>query len=324
MIYPFGTAPNGALVQAITLRAGDISARILTWGAILQSVRLAGVAHDLTHGSDRLADYLGDMAYHGSLIGPVVNRISNAQAVIGGKTHQFEVNFNGRHTLHSGAAGAHRRKWDVIAADEASCTLGLTMPAGVGGFPGTRKVRAQFAMAAPASLTMTVTVTTDAETIINFANHSYWNLDGAPGWAGHKLQIASDAFLPCDADFKPTGEIRDVAGGEMDFRQPREIAPHSPDLDNCFVLSRGTAALRDVVWLTGKSGLEMTVATNEGGVQIYDGRGAVRPGRPAFEGIAVECQGWPDAPSNADFPTITLTPGQTKSQITQWRFAKAL
>lgn len=322
MIDTFGSTADGQTVHGITLVAGDLRVRILTLGAILQSVRLAGVDHDLTLGSDRIEDYLGDLMYHGPLIGPVVNRLSDAQAVIGGVRHHFDVNFNGRHTLHSGEGGTHRQIWQILSATDSACTLGLTLAKGAGGFPGGRQVTAVFAATAPASLTMTVTTTTDAETIVNFANHSYWNLDGSETWSGHRLQVAADAYLPNDHDFKPTGEIRRVSGTDMDFRHPRTIAPGAPDLDTCMCLGRDRVALRDVLWLTGTSGLTMTLATTEPGVQVYDQRAPARPGRAVYEGLALECQGWPDAPNHPDFPPITLKTGESLTQITQWRFSR--
>lgn len=322
MISDFGSTAGGEMVQSITLQAGDLTVRLLTWGAVLQSVRLAGVAHDLTLGSDDLAEYQGVLMHHGSLIGPVVNRISNARATIAGVDHAFEVNFNNRHTIHSGAAGTHRQNWTILQADGASCTLGLVLQPGAGGFPGLRHVTAHFAVTAPATLTQTVSVTTDAETIVNFANHSYWNLDGTASWSGHSLQVAAEDFLPNDADFKPTGEVRAVAGTDMDFRHARTITPGAPELDTCFALSRTRQPLRDVLWLTGKSGVTMTVATTECGVQVYDQRSAARAGHDVYEGLAIECQGWPDAPSHADFPSIAVKPGQDLQQITQWRFAR--
>jgi aldose 1-epimerase len=322
MIETFGNTSSGETVQVITLKTGDLTARILTWGAILQSARLDGVSHDLTLGSDRLEDYLGDLKHHGSLIGPVVNRLTNAEATIAGQRHQFEVNFNGRHTLHSGVIGCHRQNWTVVEADDNSCILALTLPAGAGGFPGTRHLRAAFTVQAPASLTMSVSATTDAETILNFANHSYWNLDGTQTWTGHSLQIAADAFLPNDADFKPTGEICPVTGTDMDFREPRAITPGAPAMDNCFVLGRGQQPLRDVLWLTGTSGVTMTVATTEPGVQVYDQRGVQRTGQELYEGIAVECQGWPDAPTHPHFPQINVKPGKTLTQVTKWAFSR--
>lgn len=321
-IETFGTTATGRRVEKITLRAGDLTVSVLTWGAVLQSVRLAGVAHDLTHGSDMLADYEGDLRYHGSLIAPVVNRLTDAQAVIAGAPHGFEVNFNGRHTLHSGAAGTHLKVWDIVSASADQAMLALDLPDGEGGFPGNRRVQVRFAVQAPATLRMEVTVTSDAATIWNAANHSYWNLDGTAGWAGHQLRIAADHVLPTDADFIPTGQIAAVAGGALDFRAGQTIAPHAPDLDNCFCLGSGPVALREVLWLTGVSGLQMAVATTEAGVQVYDGRNAVRRGRAPYEGLAIETQGWPDAPNHAGFPPIDLAAGQTRSQITEWRFSR--
>lgn len=321
-VETFGTTASGKLVQKITLRAGDLTASVLTWGAVLQSVLLAGVGHDLTHGSDRLADYEGDMRYHGSLIAPVVNRLTDATAPIGGIPHRFEVNFNGRHSLHSGGAGTHLKVWDLVSATESEAVLGLNLPDGEGGFPGNRRVEARFTAVAPATLRLEVTVTSDTPTLWNAANHSYWNLDGSEGWAGHVLQIAAEHYLPTDADFIPTGQILPVAGGSHDFRAGVAVAPGKPDLDNCFCLGTAPEPLREVLWLTGKSGLRLAVATTEPGVQVYDGRHAVRPGHAAFEGLAIETQGWPDAPNKPGFPNIALAPGQPRCQATEWRFAR--
>ena len=80
-ISPFGQTATGQDIQRITLRKGDLTASILTYGAILQSVRLAGVAHDLTLGSDRLADYEGALCYHGALVAPVAAPVV-AQVVV--------------------------------------------------------------------------------------------------------------------------------------------------------------------------------------------------------------------------------------------------
>ena len=136
----FGTTTTGEPVEKITLTAGDLTVTILTWGAVIQSVRLANVAHDLTLGSETLADYEGPLRYHGSIIAPVVNRLSNAQAPLGDTTLQFQVNFNDRHTLHSGDAGTQLKVWQLLYASETECRLGLTLPNGEGGFPGNRRI----------------------------------------------------------------------------------------------------------------------------------------------------------------------------------------
>lgn len=317
----FGTTANGHPVHRMTMAAGDLSVTVLSLGAILQDVRLAGVAYGLTLGSDVLADYEGPMRYHGPVCGPVVNRISGATAPIGDKIMRLEAN-EGPHTLHGGSAGTHRKPWDIVATGADHANLSLSLPDGDGGFPGNRQITAHWAIVAPATLRMTLTATTDAPTLMNLANHSYWNLDGSGRWDGHRLRVAADRMLPTTAAFIPTGEVADVTGTPYDMRVLREIRAANPPLDNNFCLSDRCGPLRDVLWLRGRSGVEMTVATTQPGIQVFDGRNARRPGRATYEGLAIEAQHWPDAPNHPGFPAITLAPGQTYRQITEWRFAR--
>lgn len=320
-VEDFGTTTAGQAVHKVTLANADLTVSLLTWGAVLQSVRLAGVAHDLTLGSDRLADYEGEMRYHGAIIAPVANRIGGARARIAGREHRFEANL-GAHCLHSGSTGAHLKVWQLIEAGASTASLGLDLPDGLGGFPGNRRITARFSIAGP-TLRLEIHGRTDADTLWNPTNHSYWTLDGGETWVGHRLQITADHWLPTDAADRPTGEIAPVAGGPMDFRIPREISPGDPPLDNCFCLSHQQMPLRAVLALQGRSGLGLSVATTEPGVQVYDARAARRPGAKACEGIALETQGWPDAPSWPGFPPILLTPAKPLVQITEWRFSPA-
>lgn len=320
-ISDFGNLTDGQTVRRIALRRGALQVGVLTLGATLQAVRLDGVAHDLTLGSDRLADYQGDLRYHGVLVAPVVNRFTAARAPLAGQMHRFEANQDGLHTLHSGTAGSHLKVWQIAAASATTVTLTVTLPDGEGGFPGTRPVTATFSLPDEATLRLQITATTDAPTLFNAANHSYWNLDGTPNWSGHRLQIHADRYLPTTDSFVPTGEVRDVTGTPFDFRQPRTISPAQPPLDNSFCLADRPRALTPVLTLTGHSGVTMSVATTEAALQVYDGRNAIRPGHGPHEGLAIEAQNWPDAPNHTGFPSIELHPGQTYSQTTEWRFA---
>lgn len=314
-IADFGRTADGQRVDRITLRAGDLQVAVLTWGAVLQSVRLAGVSHDLTLGSELLADYEGALRYHGSIIAPVVNRLTNAAAPLDGKVLNFDVNFNGAHVLHSGSAGTQTKVWQVVQVNDSNCTLALDLPDSEGGFPGNRRVEAHFDLAPPARLRLTITVRSDAVTLWNATNHSYWNLDGTDDFSGHRLQLAADHYLPATAEFIPTGEICEVAG-LFDFRRERAVSPGKPDLDNCFCLSRAATDLRDVMILRGQSGMKMTLATTEAGLQLYDCR------HDGHRGLAVEAQGWPDAPNQPGFPDIALAADTVRAQITEWRFSR--
>jgi aldose 1-epimerase len=320
-ITEFATTPQGTSVRKVVLNSGDLAVSILTFGAILQSVRLAGVPHDLTIGSDDFADYLGPMHYHGALVAPVANRISGAQADIAGTLHRFEANQADRITLHSGSSGAHAKVWDIADHGPAHVTLSLDLPAGLGGFPGNRQVRATFRITDRATLRLDILATTDAPTLFNAVNHSYWNLDGTPDWSGHQLQIAAEHYLPTTADVTPTGEIAAVTGTPFDLTRAHAITPQHPALDTNFCLSTAREPLRDVLWLTGTSGLAMTVATTEPGIQVFDGRNP-RPGHAPYQGLAIEPQCWPDAPHNPAFPSIVLNPDAAYHQTSEWRFSQ--
>lgn len=320
-VTEFGTTRDGQTVHRITLQAGDLTVALLTLGAVLQSVRLHGVDHDLTLASDSLADYQATMRFHGSVIGPVVNRLGGAAAPIAGRLHQFDANQDGRITLHSGSAGTHLKVWHLAHADPASATLTTTLPGGEGGFPGTRHLTARFSVLPPATLRMEISATTDTPTLMNVANHSYWNLDGTPDWSGHSLTVHAGTYLPGTPDFTPTGEIAPVSG-DMDFRTPRRISPGHPALDTNFCLGTERRPLTHALTLTGASGTSLEVHTTEPGIQVYDGRDAFRPSHPPYEGLAVETQFWPDAPNHPAFPDITLHPDDPWHQTTEWRFTR--
>lgn len=66
----------------------------------------------------------------------------------------------------------------------------------------------------------------------------------------------------------------------------------------------------------------LTLATMETGVQLYDGRTAIRPGRGVYECTAIKALGWPDTPNHAGFPSIEYTLTLPYAQTTEWRFAR--
>ena len=137
---------------------------------------------------------------------PVANRIGHARARVGGRDVALEANQAG-HCLHSGSTGAQGQVWDVVSVTDDSATLGLSLPDGLGGFPGNRRVEARFSLTGRATLRLELYATTDTETLWNATSHGYWTLDGGAEWTGHSLQIAADHWLPTDADDRPTGEI---------------------------------------------------------------------------------------------------------------------
>ncbi len=322
-----GAAP----IQRITLGNGSLAAAILTRGAILQDLRLAGRGHSLTVGSPDAAAYADPLQYFGAVVGPVANRIAGGRARIGAQSHDFDRNDHALHTLHGGATGTHAQSWEIDIVQPDRVCLTLALPDGTGGFPGNRTLAADYALVGADTLELTLTAATDADTWLNLAPHGFWNLDGGPDLAGHRLRIAADDYLPTDALAMVTGEIAPVADTPFDFRTPRPIGPGTdPRLDHNFCLAAARRRPVHVLTLTGASGLALEVATSETGVQVYDagafdGGGARdHAGRPigAFCGLAIEPQGWPDAPNRPAFPSVRVPAGMAIRQITRWRFRR--
>jgi aldose 1-epimerase len=325
----FGTTRLGDAVDLLTLQSGEMLVRILTFGAVLQDVRLAGVAHSLTLGSPVLAAYEGPFASFGSVMGPVANRISNARALLAGRQLHFEANLPGGHLLHSGACGLQHKVWSVIALSHSSVTLKTTASDGEGGFPGARSWEVCYTLTDPATLTLDIRAQTDALTLMNPVNHSYWNLDGSPTHDGHVLKIEAQNYLPLDEGLLPTGQVAPVAGTPLDFRQARAIGPQDA-LDFNFCLTQGRGPLRGAARLRGRGGIEMKLETTDPGLQVYDGKSIYSQGFVGHHGapyvpragLALEAQFWPDAANNPHFPAITLDAAELWHQTTRFSFRK--
>ncbi|MBM2574965.1 galactose mutarotase [Jannaschia sp. Os4] len=300
-------------------------------GAILRDLRLAGHEAPLVLGLADDAHYPEHSNYMGATAGRVANRIGGARFVLDGAEHRTDPNFRDRHTLHGGSRGMGKRVWDVVETVPDAVTFGIDLADGEMGFPGALRATARFAVEG-STLRIDYEATCDAPTVCNLAHHSYWNLDGTEDLRHHVLTVDADRYLPVDDDLIPT-RVAPVAGTRFDFRDGRRFGGRDDDLpllDHNLCLSDGQGPLRDVAMLhSERSGIAMTIATTEPGLQVYDGAKLATPvpgldGRTyrARAGAALEPQGWPDAPNNPGFPSVALRPGGTYRQTTTFAFSK--
>lgn len=318
----FGTTPEGQAIQSFDLVGGGLSARILTWGGVLQDLRLEGVPYSLVLNFPTLAGYVHSKAYIGSNVGRFANRIAHGRAEIAGQNYQLNTNFLGKHLLHGGVAGADRQVWTVTAYTKHSLSLGLTLAEGHMGFPGELTVKLVYRLLDSACLELEFIATTTAPTLCNFAHHSYFNLDGAGSIQNHHLQIEAEHYLPVDAESIPSGEVAAVAGTAFDFRTLKPINWQGAGYDHNFCTASAQQALRPVAYLQGQGGIGMRLETTEPGLQFYDGE-HLDAGYTAYAGLALEPQIWPDAPNHAHFPSAELWPGQVYRQLTRYCFSRA-
>jgi len=311
-----GHMPDGRPIERITLSGGGLTAHILTYGAIVQGIRLAPFDHSLVLGLPDATAYLTDGAYLGAVVGRVANRLAGGVITVDGHRHVLDRN-EGAHTLHGGAGGTAQMLWHVVARGADHVTLGLTLPDGHMGFPGAVDLRTRYSVAAGGVLDIAFEARAHAPTLCNLAPHLYFNLDGQGDARGHVMSVAAAHFLPTDVENIPTGARRDVANTAWDFRTPRSLHEAGGSYDHNFCLSPARRPLSPALTLRGpQSGITLSLSTTEPGVQVYDGGGL----SDAHSGIALEPQGWPDAPNHAEFPSISLMPGVALKQVTRLQF----
>lgn len=315
----FGTTPEGQVIHSFALAGGGLTARVLTWGGVLQDLRLEGVPYSLVLNFPDLVGYINSKAYIGGNVGRFANRIAYGRALIAGQSYQFDTNFLGKHSLHGGSVGADRRVWAVSAYTASSLSLKLVLADGHMGFPGELTVTLHYRLLASACLELEFLATTTAPTLCNFAHHSYFNLDGTGSIQNHYLQIQAEHYLPVDAEAIPSGEIASVAGTAFDFRELKPINWQSAGYDHNFCTADSQQPLRPVAYLQGQTGIRLRLETTEPGLQCYDGK-HLDAGYAAYAGLALEPQAWPDAPNHAHFPSAELWPEQVYRQVTRYCF----
>ena len=298
-----------------------------------------GKLADVVLGYKNPCDYYYDGPCAGKVPGRYANRIAKGQFKLGGKEYQLAIN-NGPNALHGGPEGFQNQIWDS-AVEGDKVVFRYTAADGEEGYPGTLKVTASYSWNDANELTLELRAESDALTIVNLTNHAYFNLKGenAGSVLDHEMWLACSAYLPTDDTLIPSGEIAEVAGTPMDFTSEKrigaEIKADFPALnygkgyDNCWVVDNWTPGeLKTVAWLRSeKSGRVLEVATTQPAAQVYTGNWLAgcpksKSGKDYqdYDGVAIECQGFPDAPNHANFPSQLLEPGQEYKQTIVFTF----
>jgi len=331
-IEPFGHMPDGTPVERVALAGGGLTARLLSYGAVLQDLRLAGHKPALVLGFDRFEDYLAHSRYFGATAGRCANRIANAAFELDGETHRIDPNFLGRHHLHGGGSSIGKRVWSIEEVTGSSVCLSIELADGEMGYPGAMRISVRFALPGNGVFDIRMEAETDRATLCNLAHHSYFNLDGSADVLAHRLRVDADCYLPVDGELIPTGAVAPVGGTPFDFRSAALLGEScaAAAIDHNFCLSRDRGRLREVAELSAPaSGVSMRVLTGEPGLQVFDGAPLRVPvsgldGRRmnAHAGIALEPQVWPDAIHHPDWPQAVLRPGERYRQQTRFVFSR--
>ena len=191
--------------------------------------------------------------------------------------YQLEPN-NGRNHLH----GTFPKKIYDVKAFGDTLLLETESPAGEDGFPGNLKVSVRYILTEDNALRMDYRVSSDADTILNLTNHTYFNLDGGGDVLNQKLRLYASRYLEGNNETCPTGNILPVDNTPMDFRAGKIIGRDidtgfsqttmaGGGYDHCFVIDRGRGASQSLcAWASSdQTGISMKVYTTQPGVQLY-------------------------------------------------------
>lgn len=330
MIRAWGSDLKGRVVHLISLVSDDLRANISTYGAVLQDLRCNDLPHSLVLGFPNLQPYLTNPPYLGAIVGRYANRIAKAR-IDGATDHQrLDANQDGLHCLHGGSDGSSSRLWAIIDSGSDFVTLEDIIPDGHMGFVGTLRVNVRYQLA-QSNLKIDITATSDAASLCNFTNHSYFNLDGRPQIDQHRLQVLSKRYLPVDETGIPSQAPTPVAGSKYDFWNFSALCENGTfaKIDHNYCLNDRRRPITTVARLSTDA-LDMEMASTEPGVHIYTGSGLSdfsatgHAGYPyrAFAGIALEAQTWPDAPNRPEYPSPWLLPGDVYHHATVYHFAR--
>jgi len=344
----YGTTQGGQAVEIFTMtNEHGLRVRFLSLGGVITEIDVrdrAGRLDDIVLGLNNLREYETLPGHFGAITGRYANRIGGAQFTLGGQTYHLIAN-NGPNTLHGGPNALDRQVWTVTPLtmpDGVAATLSYMSPDGDQNFPGTLTTHVNYTLTNDDVLQIAYVASTDKDTVINFTNHSYFNLtgNGSGSVADQLLLVNGDRYTPTGPDQIPTGEIAPVEGTPLDFRQMMPIGArlhsafrqmvYAHGYDHNFVLNKGpgdgvTFAARGYDPRTGRV---IDCFTTEPGVQVYTSNGmngsVVGSSGTTYrqtEGFTLETQHFPDSPNKPNFPTTELKPGRDFRSTTIFRFA---
>lgn len=331
----FGVLCNGTQVSCWTLtNENGLQAEILDYGVIIRSIIVpskSGIPVDVVLGYDTIEEYIADDCYLGATIGRCANRIKDAKFELNGKTYELFAN-NGPNHLHGGKIGFNKCLWSAQQVGD-SVVFSRVSPDGEEGYPGNLNIQVTIGWDHD-SLRIAYEAQTDQDTVINFTNHSYFNLNGTGNGNvdKHILQINANRFTLNGEDCTPTGQVLQVEGTAMDFRTPKRIGQDAYREEPCvkyfngydsnFILSGHPIATA----IGDQTGITLVVDTDQPGLQLYTanaltdrkGKNGTNYGfRSAF---CLETQHFPDSIHHPEWPSCILRPGEIFRSFTTFTF----
>lgn len=339
----FQTSIQGKKTDLYVLTNADgLEACITNYGARVVSLMVPdknGKKEDVVLGFDNIQTYIEKGGSFGATIGRYIGRIANGRFTLDSLSYQLPQN-SGSHCIHGGTPNFGAKVWDVIAKTDSSLTLFHRSPDGENGFPGNLDVTLTYTLNYQNALDIQIQAETDKATVLNIANHSFFNLSGDANKKveDQLLTIHANHFTPYDSTKCVDGRLLNVEGTPFDFRSAHTIGKYIEENDEQLKLMGGydhsfllTKQKDDVtpeaILHDPASGRTMEVYTTEPAIHVYTannlteneiGKNNIRYKKRSA--ICLETMHLQDSPNQKHFPSTILRPGETFKSHTSFKF----
>lgn len=346
----YGVLSSGEEVTRYTLvNSSGASVTLTDYGARIISIMMPdrnGELADVVVGPDDLAVFESGKPerFLGCVIGRYGNRINHASFTLDGVRYELEANelLDGEPVqCHGASQGFDRFMWggEVLREEgRVGVSFHRVSPDGESGFPGNCDCHVSYWLTEDNVVEMEYDATTDAPTVINMSNHTFFNLKGNEGGyvMDHLLKVEADSCIQNNTQMCPD-LVLDVEGTPFDFREPRRV-DYRIDMPSrqleimhgmsaCWCVRDYDGTLRKAATLyERKSGRTLEAWTTEPALLTYTGRnfdgtlqGKYGPVEK-FSGMLLETIHFADSPNQDRFPSTVLRPGEKYHSVTQFRF----
>ncbi|MBQ5750223.1 MAG: galactose mutarotase [Bacteroidaceae bacterium] len=323
--------------------ANGVEACFTNHGARIVSVMVPdrdGVMRDVVLGFDSIEGYVNVATDFGAVVGRYANRIDRGRITLDSVEYQLPCNNYG-HCLHGGPNGFQTQVFDVESVTDTTIVMTYLAADGEEGFPGNVLCRVAYTLTHDNAIAIQFSATTDKTTVVNLANHAYFNLDGdaSKSNADYLFYINASGYTPVDSTLMTNGEILAVEGTPMDFRTPTAVGARINDdneqlrygmgYDHNWVLDTQGDMTQVAARLTSPAtGIVLEVYTDQPGLQVYSGNflngTAIGKGNVPCNyrsAIVLETQKYPNSPNYPHWPSPVLRAGETYEAACVYKFS---
>ena len=318
-------------ISLITIENNNIVLELSNYGAMITKLLINGV--DIIVGCNTIDEYISQTNFFGATIGRYANRIGNGKFKINDIEYKVSLN-EPPNQLHGGFKGFDKQIWnyEIIENSVVFSYLSKDMEEG---FPGNLNVKVKYTLSEDNEVLIEYFAKSDKDTVANFTNHSYFNINGENGdnIKNQLLQIDADYISEVDEGKIPTGKLIDINDSNFDFREERAIADAlenskiilAKDYDHNYILSNNDDKKVKATVYSPITNIKMELYTSYPCLQIFTGSGfnnfkGKTKNYNNYDSICLEAQYSPNAMNLENMKQPILRKGENFYEFIKFKF----